>query len=138
MNWTETNDEDKIDYYDDRKHGIIQVYCRIRLPYKFYEVANALSILYNLRSFDDYVSELVYEDVEHQVQMNPEMIGDCMVNKITGEQTHWHTAEEVTSSPNSDSKDTTTIEDTTETYPDLGLPSREEVEKKWGKIPDDD
>ena len=119
-NWEETEEADKIDYYNDRKHGIIQIFCRIRLPYKFYEVANAISIIYDLKSFDDYVSRLVYEDIENQIHNGTDVFGDSVLNKITGEQTYWHTAEE-------DSKEKA----------DLGLPSREEVEKRWGKIPDD-
>ena len=122
-NWEETNEADKINYHDDRKHGIIQIFARVRLPYKFYEVANAISIIYGLKSFDDYVSCLVYEDIENQIHNGTDVFGDCILNKITGEQTYWHTAEK---------------EEAKVTIPYLGLPSREEVEKRWGKIPIDE
>lgn len=99
LHWEETNDADKIDYQNDRKHGIIEIFCRVRLPYKFYEIANGISILYNLKSFDDYVSELVYEDIEKLLD-GTEIVGDCIINKITGEKTDWHSKEEPEESKN--------------------------------------
>ena len=98
LDWKETNEVDKIEYYnnnDGQKHGIAEVFVRIRLPHKFYEIANALSITYNSKSFDDYVSALVYEDIE-RLLMGPEEIGDAILNKITGEKTEYHNKEETT------------------------------------------
>ena len=134
IDWKETNEEDKIDYYNDRKHGIIEIFARVKLPYKFYEIANAISILYKLKSFDDYVSELVYEDIERLLD-GTEIVGDTIVHNITGEKTDWHEKE-----GESDSKDPATTAEKaadTNTFPDIELPSKEEIERKWGKIPDD-
>ena len=66
LDWKETNEMDKIEYYnnndnDGQKHGIAEVFVKIRLPHKFYEIANALSIIYNSKSFDDYVSANDFE-----------------------------------------------------------------------------
>ena len=134
LDWKETNKEDKIEYYKDRKHGIIEIFARVRLPYKFYEIASGISILYNLKTFDAYVSELVYEDIERLLD-GTEIVGDCIINKITGGKTDWHNAES-----NKQDSPTTTAEKEADinTFPDLGLPSREEVESKWGKISSDD
>ena len=52
IDWKETNEADKIDYYNNRKHGIIEIFCRVKIPYKFYEIANGISRLYNLKSFE--------------------------------------------------------------------------------------
>jgi hypothetical protein len=84
LNWKENFEPDKIEYYNDRKHGIVEIFVKVRLPYKFYEIANCISILYNLKSFDDYVSATVYEDIE-RLLIGPEEIGDAIMNKITGE-----------------------------------------------------
>ena len=109
IDWKETNEADKIDYYNDRKHGIIEIFYKIKLPYKFYEVANALSIIYNIKSFDDYVSELVYKDIEKLLD-GTEIVSDCIINKITGEKTDWHEKEE----SDSGRQDSPTTKTTTE------------------------
>ena len=123
LDWKETIETDKIEYYDRQKHGITEIFIKVRLPHKFYEIANSVSIIYNMKSFDDYVSSLVYQDIERLLD-GTEEIGDAILHKFTGEKTEYHSKEE------SDSKDSTKT-DTTE------LPSKEEVESKWGKIPDD-
>lgn len=95
LHWKETNEADKIEYYNDnRKHGIIEVFCRIKLPYKFYEVANMLSIIYEAKSFDDYVSGRIYEEIERYIQHGTEPIGDAVLSHITSKETEWHSAEE--------------------------------------------
>lgn len=92
--WKETNEADKIEYYDNQKHGITEIFVRVRLPYKFYEIAHTQSVIYHLKSFDDYVWSLVYKDIENYIQNGTDIIGDAILNKVTGEKTYWHTAEE--------------------------------------------
>jgi hypothetical protein len=148
LNWKETNEADKIEYYNDdgQKHGINEIFVKIRLPHKFYEIANSLSIIYNSKSFDDYVSALVYEDIE-RLLMGAEEIGDAVVHKMTGEKTLYHSKEEIEGEEpekDSENQDSPTTTETTEAeaadtnrFPTTELPSKEEVERKWGKIPDD-
>ena len=95
INWKETYETDKIEYYNDdgQKHGITEIFVKVKLPHKFYEIANSVSIIYNMKSFDDYVSSLVYQDIE-RLLMGPEEIGDAVVHKMTGEKTLYHSKEE--------------------------------------------
>ena len=94
LDWKETNEADKIDYYDKQKHGIVEIFVKIRLPHKFYEIANSVSIIYNMKSFDDYVSSLVYDDIERLLD-GTEMIGDAVLHKFTCEKTEEYHCKEI-------------------------------------------
>ena len=61
----------------------IEIFCRIRIPLNFYEIANVLSIIHNMKSFDEYVSQLVYNDIERLMD-GVVIIEYVILNKISG------------------------------------------------------
>jgi hypothetical protein len=44
----------------------VEVIVRLKLPVTHYEVATELSEMYNYKHFDDFVSDLIKEDIERE------------------------------------------------------------------------
>ena len=80
--------DDKIDYYQEQKHGIAEVFVCLRLPIKHYETAYAFHKIANYGSFDDYVSHCVMNDIEMMLD-NGEMTHDLVCEKLTGNNSPW-------------------------------------------------
>ncbi len=56
--------EDQYDYYQEQKHGIVEIFVTLRLPINAYETAAGLYRIADFKSFDDYVSDCVMNDLD--------------------------------------------------------------------------
>jgi len=79
--------DDKIDYYQEQKHGIVEIFVTLRLPINAYETAAGLYRIADFKSFDDYVSDCVMQDLDLMSQ--GEVADDVVISKITGKNSPW-------------------------------------------------
>jgi len=74
-------------YYQDQKEGIVEIFVTLRLPVNMYEAAAGLYRVADFRSFDDYVSSCVVDDLELMTQ--GEMADDIVIKKISRKNSPW-------------------------------------------------
>ena len=79
--------DDQIDYYQEQKHGIAEVFVCLRLPIKHYETAYAFHKISNHASFDDYVSDCVVKDIE--MMLDGVVSDDLIHEKLTQRNSPW-------------------------------------------------
>lgn len=74
--------EDRLGYRQQQKVGMVEIFVTLRLPINVYETAAGLYTIRNFRSFDDYVSNCVMDDLGTLAQGG---IGDDILrSKLTG------------------------------------------------------
>ncbi len=79
--------DDKIDYDQEQRHGVVEIFVTLRLPVNCYEAAARLSRINDYKSFDDYVSHYVMNDLEMMAQ--GEVADDLVISKITDKNSPW-------------------------------------------------
>lgn len=79
--------EDQYDYYQEQKHGIVEVFVTLRLPINAYELAAGLYRIADFKSFDDYVSDCVMNDLD--MMCGGEVADDLIISKIKAEPSPW-------------------------------------------------
>ncbi len=79
--------EDQYDYYQEQKHGIVEVFVTLRLPINAYETAAGLYRIADYKSFDDYVSDCVMNDLD--MMTHGEVSDDLIHEKLKGEPSLW-------------------------------------------------
>jgi hypothetical protein len=79
--------EDQFDYYQEQKHGIVEIFVTLRLPLNAYELAAGLYRIADFESLDDYVSDCVMNDLDMMCQ--GEVADDLIISKIKAETSRW-------------------------------------------------
>ena len=53
----------EIEYRQEQKQGLVEIFVKLTLPIKAYETAAGLYRIEDYKSFDDYVSDCVMQDL---------------------------------------------------------------------------
>jgi hypothetical protein len=76
-----------IEYRQEQKQGLVEIFVKLTLPIKAYETAAGLYRIADYRSFDDYVSDCVMQDLALMCQ--GEVADDVVISKLTGRETEY-------------------------------------------------
>jgi len=77
----------EIEYRQEQKQGLVEIFVKLNLPIKAYETATGLYRICDYKSFDDYVSDCVMNDLEMMCQ--GEVADDVVISKLTGRETQF-------------------------------------------------
>ena len=77
----------EIEYRQEQKQGLVEIFVKLTLPIKAYETAAGLYRISDYKTFDDYVSDCVMNDLEMMCQ--GEVADDVVISKLTGRETEF-------------------------------------------------
>jgi hypothetical protein len=78
-----------LEYRQEQKQGLVEIFVKLTLPISAYETAAGLYRIADYKTFDDYVSDCVMQDLEMMCQ--GEVADDVVISKLTGRQTEFGT-----------------------------------------------
>jgi hypothetical protein len=81
-NTSNSEAQDEIEYQQEQKRGTVEIFVTLKLPINIYETAAGLYRIADFKSFDDYVSSCVAEDIMRLEQ--GQCADELVIYKITG------------------------------------------------------
>lgn len=75
----------EIEYRQEQKQGLVEIFVKLTLPIKAYETAAGLYRIEDYKSFDDYVSDCVMQDLD--LVRQGQVADDMVITKLTGKET---------------------------------------------------
>jgi hypothetical protein len=76
-----------IEYRQEQRTGLVEIFVKLTLPINAYETAAGLYRIADYKTFDDYVSDCVMNDLEQMCQ--GEVADDVVISKLTQRETEF-------------------------------------------------